>query len=137
MNSLLTLTKKPRIEILPLLDCFFLILVFFIYGVLSMVVQKGIPLDLPQATSSVLNREDYLSISISKEGGIFVNKQPVSLAQLPLILREEKLKAPQQKVFIQADKFSYHGRVIKVLDMVRRAGIKQVSFGTEAGEENE
>jgi biopolymer transport protein ExbD len=137
MKARQLVNRKPRIEMVPLIDCFFLILVFFIYGVLSMVVQKGIPVQLPQASASVLNREDYLSITVTKAGEIFVNKQPVSLKQLPLILGKEKTRDPKQKVFINADKFAYHGRVIRVLDMVRFAGIEQVSFETEVGEENE
>jgi biopolymer transport protein ExbD len=120
----------------PLIDCFFLILVFFIYGVLSMVVQKGIPVQLPKAASSVLNREDYLSISVTKEGEVFVNKQQVSLEELPSVLGSRKAQDGKQEVFINADKFAYCGRVIKVLDIVRQAGIRQVSFETDTGEGN-
>jgi biopolymer transport protein ExbD len=130
--------RKPRIEMVPLIDCFFLILVFFIYGVLSMVVQKGLSVQLPKASASVLSQEDYLSITVTKTGEIFLNKQPASLEQLPLILSKEKTSNPKQKVFINADKFAYHGRVIRVLDMVRSAGIEQVSFETDVGDpENE
>lgn len=121
----------------PLIDCFFLILVFFIYGVLSMVIQKGVPVQLPEATSSVSNRDEYLSISVTKTGDVFLNKQSVSLKELPFMLKKERLRNPRQKVFINADNFSYHGRVIKVLDMVRCAGIQQVSFGTETDKDNE
>lgn len=128
--------KKPRIEMVPLIDCFFLILVFFIYGVLSMVVQRGISLELPKVAHADVNREDYLSISVSKEGQAFFNRQPVSIEELPLFLEQDRLKNPKQKVFINADKFAYHGTVINILDIVRRAGIRQVYFQAES-EKNE
>lgn len=137
MKHLLTLPKKPRIEMVPLIDCFFLILIFFVYGVLSMVVQKGILMELPKASTSILSRDDYLSISISKEGEIFVNKEPVALDQLSATLRQKNPDTTGKKVFINADKLAYHGKVIKVLDIARSVGIKQVYFGTEPGKDND
>lgn len=137
MKHLLVLPKKPRIEMVPLIDCFFLILVFFIYGVLSMVVHKGISVDLPVAATSVIDKEDYLSVSITKEGKIFFNKREVSLRELPIFLKQEKEKNPEREIFINADKKVYHGQVIKILDLIRASGIKKVSFETDVGDDDE
>lgn len=129
--------KRARIEMIPLIDSMFLLLVFFIYAMLSMVVHKGISVDLPVAATSVIDKEDYLSLSITREKKIFFDKREVSFRELPLFLRQEREKNPKLELFINADKKAYYGRIIKVLDVIRAAGIKKVSFETGVGDEDE
>ena len=59
--------KGPRIEMIPLIDVVFLILVFLIYAILSMVIHRGFKVDLPQATTAEIDREDYVSITVDRE----------------------------------------------------------------------
>lgn len=112
---------------IPLIDCLFLILVFFIYAMLSMVVHKGIPVNLPQAISAKLNHDEYESITITEFGETFLNKQKVTLFQLRMGLEEIEGK-DQAKIFINADREAKHGQVLKVLDVIRSAGLEKVSF---------
>ena len=58
--------KKARVEMLPLIDVVFLLLVFFIYAMVSMVVHRGIQIDLPSAGTATLESEDYISITIDE-----------------------------------------------------------------------
>ncbi|MGE5310719.1 MAG: ExbD/TolR family protein, partial [Nitrospirota bacterium] len=59
-------SRRGRIEMVPLIDCMFLLLVFFIYSMLSMVLHRGIKIDLPEARTAPVHKEDYLSISVTK-----------------------------------------------------------------------
>ena len=129
--------KKARIEMIPLIDSMFLILVFFVYAMLSMVVHKGISVDLPVAATSVINKEEYISVSITKDGKMFFNKSEITLRELPIFLKQEKEKNPKLEIFINADKYAYHGRVTKVLGLIKALGIKKVSFEIEEGGEDE
>ncbi len=135
MKVNLQFQRPARIEMIPLIDTVFLLLVFFIYAAISMTVHRGIPVDLPAAPSSIVNKEDYLSISVTEEGKVFLNKIEVSLVELPDLLSQEKGRSPEIKVFINADKKAYHGLVIKVLDAVRRSGIRKVSIQAVGEEE--
>jgi len=121
--------KGPRIEMIPLIDIVFLLLVFFIYAMLSMVVHRGFKVDLPQATTAEIDRKDYVSITVDKDNRILLNKAEVLIEDL-----SEKVKTIAEagtKIFINGDKEADLGVVISVLDTLRRDGIKDVYFETQ------
>lgn len=121
--------KGPRIEMIPLIDIVFLLLVFFIYAMLSMVVHRGFKVDLPQASTAEIDKEDYASITVDKDNRILLNKEVVLIENLS---EEVKTKIKKGvKIFINGDKEADLGVVINVLDTLRRDEIKEVYFETE------
>ena len=60
-------SKKVRIEMLPLIDIVFLVLVFFIYAMLSMAVHRGLPVVLPISTTSKIDKKLVLSVTIKAD----------------------------------------------------------------------
>jgi len=122
-------TKKARIEMIPLIDIVFLLLVFFIYAMLSMVVHRGFKVDLPQATTAEIDKEDYASITVDKENRILLNKEEVLIENLSEEIKTEIKEGV--KIFINGDKEADLGVVINILDTLRRDNIKEVYFETE------
>ena len=127
-------TKKARIEMIPLIDIVFLLLVFFIYAMLSMVVHRGFKVDLPQATTAEIDKEDYASITVDKENRILLNKEEVLIENLSEEIKTEIKEGV--KIFINGDKEADLGVVINVLDTLRRDNIKEVYFETEPVEKS-
>lgn len=125
--------KRPRVEMVPLIDMFFLLLVFFIFGVFSMTMQQGIMVDLPSAHTVASQQEETVTISLTAEGAMFFNQETVSMETLGSRLREAQRKQPSFLVIINADREARHGRVIEVLDAVRHAGLQRVSFQASPG----
>ncbi len=121
--------KKARIEMLPLIDIVFLLLVFFIYAMLSMVVHRGFKVDLPQATTAEIDRKDYISITVDKDNRILLNKAEILLENLSDGVMAKAVK--ETKIFINGDKEADLGVVINVLDTLRRDEIKEVYFETK------
>ena len=120
-------TKKARVEMLPLIDVVFLLLVFFIYAMVSMVVHHGLKVDLPSAGSVSLEQEDYIAITIDADNHLFLNEEPVELDGLAarvLALRG----ATAKPVFINGDRQADLGLAIELLDDLKKAGIEEVSF---------
>lgn len=127
--------RKARIEIIPLIDIIFFLLATFVMVSLSMVKHKGIAVNLPAAaTGSLQNETDYAVITVEKEGGLFFNKEPLKLHELPVRLRSLLEQQVEPKVFINGDEKAYLGQAIMVLDEVRRAGITRVAIETKAKE---
>ena len=122
--------KRPRVEMIPLIDMFFLLLVFFIFGVFSMSFQEGIVVDLPPAESGIASTEDTVTISVDAEGRLFLNQEPVAIESLTGALRAAARGRTEPLVAIQADRRVPHGTVMAVLDAVRQAGLGRVSFQT-------
>jgi len=112
---------------LPLIDVVFLLLVFFIYAMVSMVVHRGLKVELPKAGTATLEKRDYISITIDDSNQLFLNENPISAEGLPsavLALRE----GDARPVFINGDQKADLGLAIELLDDLKKAGIEEVSF---------
>lgn len=126
--------KPARIEMVPLIDSFFLILVYFIIAFLSMSRHQGIPLNLPIAQSVVEEKIEHFGISISSKGTVYWNQKQVSLEGLreELVKIKESLPADKINIYIYGDQRAQHGVVIQVLDSVRKSGITRIFMETES-----
>lgn len=136
---------KTRIEILPLLDVVFLLLVFFIYAMMLMTVHRGMKLDLPQSLSASAEAASVLALSIKADGTIFLGKDPSSLSDLPEKLTSYKQNAvksaesgqssrsdPDIQIFAEAN-LPYQ-ELFKVLDILKSAGLERISLQARQSE---
>jgi biopolymer transport protein ExbD len=124
--------KRARIEIIPLIDVIFFLLATFMMVSLSMVKNKGINVNLPAAaTSTPLEHQNDTTISVTKDGTLFFNKEPLQLEQLPARLEQLKAEQADPKVFINGDEKSFFGSAVEVLDDLRKAGITKVAIDTK------
>ena len=122
--------RRARIEMIPLIDVVFLLLIFFIYAMLSMTIHKGIPVLLPKAKTSLIDKEQYLSISISRDHRIFVDETEVPMEGLLQRLSELCKEKPGLRVFIRGDRRIPYELLVRVLDTVRASGLSKVSLET-------
>ena len=120
--------RRARVEMIPLIDCIFLVFVFFIYGMLSMVVHRGISVALPAASTAQTDKRDYISITIAEDNTIYFDKQKVEAAVLPGRVKAAMLEKGEAPVFVSGDERADLGVAIEVLDLLRQSGIKEVSF---------
>ena len=123
--------KKTRIEMLPLIDVVFLLLVFFIYTMLSMAVHRSLPVSLPVSSATEIRTEVNLTITVNDNGEIFLDNTSVSQDELQTFLLKEKQKETDNKsvqVDLFADKALSYQELYRVLDIIRTAGISNVSL---------
>lgn len=124
--------RKARIEIIPLIDIIFFLLATFVMVSLSMVKNKGIPVNLPVATTSASQeRKEFVSITVTEAGAFFVNKEQVDKTQLSAKLGEFKAKDPEIKFFINGDAKAAFENIVSVLDEARKLGITKVAIETK------
>lgn len=120
--------RSVRVEMVPLIDMFFLLLVFFIFGVFSMTMQQGILVELPRATTATTAQDKAVTVSLAADGTAFFNQDAVTMDELIDRLQTAQQTTPQQLVILQADRQVSHGRVVEILDAIRQAGLHRVSF---------
>jgi biopolymer transport protein ExbD len=113
---------------IPLIDVVFLLLVFFIYAMLSMVVHRGLRVELPGASTAEVNQLEYVSITITKDNTVFVGEEPAEIDSLVEKVREYSGRGDRVPVFISGDRRSDLGMAVKVLDLLKGAGIREVSI---------
>ena len=122
--------RKARIEILPLIDIVFLLLVFFIYAMLSMAIHRGIPVNLPSSSSSIIEKELLLSVTIKESGEILVDDDKVSLKDLARFLKRRVKEHESPGILLFADKKVSCQLLVKVLDQIKMANIQRISLQT-------
>jgi biopolymer transport protein ExbD len=126
--------KKARIEIIPMIDTIFFLLVFFMISTLSMRQFRGMPVNLPKAASGQQAPAESASITITRENQIFLDKQAVDQTTLGDLLRAQLVKNPELWVVINADNGVEHGRVVEVMDIARSASVAKMAIAVKPKE---
>lgn len=123
--------QKPRIEMLPLIDIVFLLLVFFIYAMLSMAVHRGLPVTLPTSAAAKIDKFLTLSVTLKSNGNIYVDKEAVELTELSRVLKGRAQREKEPGVLLFADRTVSYQKLFRVLDQIKKSGIDRISLQAE------
>lgn len=130
---------EPDVNILPLIDVVFLLLIFFMVTT-TFERESEISITLPEASREEVKVEpDAIEIAIDKDGRVFINEQSLPDSQLGTIrdaLTAYVADADRIPVIINADAEASHQSVIRVMDAARQAGLRQITFATRLLEED-
>lgn len=126
--------RKARIEIVPMIDTVFFLLVFFMMASLSMSVYKGMPVNLPKAASGQTTHDDSAAITVARDGQTFLNREPTTRDALGAQLHALLAANPNLVVMINADGEVMHRQVVDVVDVARTAGVSRLAIAVTPGE---
>jgi len=132
MKVNLQINRKPRIEMLPLIDIVFLLLVFFIYAMLSMAVHRGMKVVLPSSSTAKIDKHLELSVTIRSDGTVYVDKEQVPLELLTEALKRKAGSDNEAGVLLFADRNLPYQQLFWVLDRIRMAGLHRISLQAKA-----
>lgn len=118
-----------QINIVPMIDVIFAVLIFFIVSSLFLTPAEQLSVDLPSANTGVPQTQEPVSVAIDAQGNLTVASQAVSLDQLAAAVSAQ-LEIPGT-VVIQADEQVSHGRVIAVMDRLRTLEGIQLAIATQ------
>ncbi len=124
--------KGARIEMLPLIDIVFLLLVFFIYAMLSMAVHRSLPIALPKSGTAQLDNQPQIALSVTHDGQVYIDKLPIQLTDLVDILANKSMAEKDKGVQVFADRLVEYQYLFRVLDSIKRAGISKISLQAES-----
>jgi biopolymer transport protein ExbD len=120
------------INMVPLIDVMLVMLIIFIITV--PVLTHSVKLDLPRADNTPnLIKPEAVNLSVTNDGGVYWNDEPVNDMQLVQRLEAAASKTPQPEVFIRGDRKVEYERVAQVMAAVQRAGVLKLGFVTEPG----
>jgi len=124
--------KKARIEIIPMIDTMFFLLVFFMVATLSMTMQRGIPVNLPHAATAQEELRQVVTLTVTKEGRILFDKEPIASAEEAAArLGRWKASGTDVSVVVNADRAVEHGVVVELMDAVRQAGVTRIAVAVK------
>jgi len=124
---------EAGIDMSPLIDCVFILLIFFIVTTVF-VEETGVEVDKPQAASSAQLEKTSLLIALTAKGEVVYDKRDIGIAGVQPLVKRELQKDLQDKipVIIQADKSSPAGMLVQIIDAAKLAGAEKVSVATLA-----
>ncbi|MFA5115163.1 MAG: biopolymer transporter ExbD [Candidatus Omnitrophota bacterium] len=117
-----------QIDIAPLIDMIFQLLIFFMLTS-SFVVQQGIKINLPKAVTSEEVKYENIEITISGENVIYLNGKVITVPELKNLFKQ--LPRGRQSIMIKSDRRASLGRVVEIWDMCREAGVTQINIATD------
>jgi len=102
---------------------------------LSMTINRGLPVNLPKAASSQRELRESFNITVTREGDIFLNKEPITLHEIGQRVQAGLVKDPELFAVINADDHALHGTVVDIMDKVRLAGGLASDYCRQTGAE--
>lgn len=121
--------KKVTLNITSLLDCMFILIIFFTVSS-TFLEQPGIELKLPEAESSETHTAEKVIVFVDASGGIYINKNKIEMEHLAQTVGDLLSKQSEKTVVLRADEQVTHGRIIKVMDLLRKKGIYKIIVST-------
>ena len=123
---------ETGIDISPLIDCVFILLIFFIVTT-TFVEETGVDVNKPQAASSENLDKNSILIALTNEGNVVYGGQQIGVSGVrPLVKRI--LRKEEVPVIIKADTSAQTGRLVRIIDEAKRAGAKKVSIASRQAE---
>jgi len=122
--------KKVVLNITPLIDVLFILIIFFTISS-TFLEQPGIKLELPKAQSAQSQRAEKAVLYISSDAKLYLRDEEVTLAQLPQKLQALMKNLSEKSLIISADKKVHHGLVVQVMDIARNSKVQRLVVSTE------
>lgn len=126
------LEQDADIDMTPMLDIVFIMLIFFIVST-SFIREAGVEIERPVSATSEVKESQGVMLAITAEDEIWLDRQPVDLRMIRPTLERLKVEQPDLGVMIQADTNARTGLLVKVMDQVKQSGIEQVAVATREG----
>jgi biopolymer transport protein ExbD len=123
--------KKARIEIIPMIDTIFFLLVFFMISTLSMARYSGLPVNLPKAATGRQPASESAAVTITPDGKVFIDKQEVPRENIRRVLQQRLSASPELLILINADERVEHGLVVEIMDDARQAGVAKMAIAVK------
>jgi biopolymer transport protein ExbD len=123
-------TEEDDINITPMLDVVFILLIFFIVTA-NFIKEPGLEVNRPDAETSSIQENAAILIAIGATGDIWIDGRRIDIRQVKANITKLLAENPQGTVVIQADERATADKIIAVMDQSRDAGVYAISLASE------
>lgn len=125
-----------EIPLIPMIDCLFVLLVFFLVATTLKKTEKELPLELPQsgAALDVEQKEDVIVIGVDSAGQKFFGSEQVTTEIMHQRLASAALENPGRRVRLDADKATPYAYVVELVEMCQFNNLRNVGFRTKSSD---
>lgn len=128
-----SLATAATIDLTPMVDVVFLLIIFFMLTTTFITTESGLPVDLPEAQSSAPTLSMLPTVTVNQQGQIFLGGLEVAEAELAGLLRAELVSSGQTDVVLRADREVQHGTAVRIMDIIKQAGAQRIAIATGGG----
>jgi biopolymer transport protein TolR len=120
------------INVTPLVDIVLVLLIIFMVTA-TYIVNPTIKIDLPKAATGTEQNRTTLGLTLDRSAALYLNGEKTDEAAVTRFIAAELPKNPELQAIIAADKSVSHGAVVRVIDRVKRAGVRKFAINVESG----
>ena len=125
--------KQPDLMIIPMIDIMFFLLVFFMISTIYMVEQRSLPVQLPKAAQAASENKPSFVVTMKEDGTLWLEEKQLSFDALAWQAQMESRRNKNFSVLLRADERVSYGKVVAVLDLLKRSGVERFALATEKG----
>lgn len=126
--------KAPELNIIPMIDIMFFLLVFFMLSTMYMIDLKTIPVRLPKAASAAADTSTTFAVSMKSDGSIYLGDTLTDINALVMQAGMEQKSNPNFAIVIRAERDIDYGKVITLIDKLKGAGITRFGLATDGAD---
>ena len=124
-------SEPPRVDLTPMVDVVFLLLIFFMIST-TFIETPGLSINLPKSSAQQIKKEaQEVRVYLRADGEIFLEQQEIELSALIDRLNDYGDKAAATTFLLMADKDVRHGKVVQLMDSAKTAGFVKLAIATE------
>ncbi|GIZ11690.1 biopolymer transporter ExbD [Pseudomonas sp. NCCP-436] len=124
--------EDTSIDLTPMLDVVFIMLIFFIVTS-SFIKEAGVEVQRPQAETASPQDKGNILIAVTADGQVWLDKKPVDIRSVRAHVERMRVEQPDGAVVVQADRDARTGLVVQVMDQARLAGVRDVALAASSG----
>lgn len=124
--------SRAQINIVPMIDVVFAVLIFFILASLTLTQSQGLPVTLPEAATAKTQAEAALTLTVTADNQLFINREPVALSTLAADVKSRLVPGQTALVTINADTAAEHGWVVAAMDALREIEGLRLGIATQS-----
>jgi biopolymer transport protein TolR len=128
-TPLISLKQISEINLTPLMDLTFILLITFI--ITFPLIEQGIPIQLPHAKAQPLSSDEAQSITIDRDGALFLDEVPVSEDDLKAQMHALGAGVSETTIMVRADERVQYAVVVRVLKILHAAGVTRMALVTQ------
>lgn len=125
-------SESPRIDLTPMIDVVFLLLIFFMIST-TFIERPGVTIDLPEGgTRQIATEKREVEVYLTEDGDLYLQREAITLSALNSHLLGLGAETTKEMTFLlMADKSARHGWVIEVMEIARRNGFVRLAIATD------
>lgn len=118
-----------EINVTPFVDVVLVLLIIFL--ITAPMMLGGIDVRVPRTQTRNIQPEERVILTVTRDRGVYLENQPITLDRLAKVLSGMVKRNPKSAVFLKADEAVAYGTVMKVMDVIKKAGVDRVGMVTE------